>query len=161
MRLAGIYGLGINVVIRCRIRYRIPAAFAYIMYNLGAARLISQFLPLHSLGLALLVLCRIRFAGLILQIVQCDFHHIVTALVELYKGSAQVGLLPYRRPLPKDVVQIDAVHCDLLCGLLHGVALLSVEGYEYWVSCVVPVELACEEASRLRESYLDTESTFI
>lgn len=161
MRLTGIYGLGINVVIRCRIRYRIPASLAHIMRPYITARLIRCLRPLYLHLLSLLVLCRIRFAGLILQIVQCDFHHIVTALVELYKGSAQVGLLPYRRPFPKDVVQIDAVHCDLLCGLLHGVALLSVEGYEYWVSCVVPVELACEEASRLRESYPDTESTFI
>lgn len=69
MRLAGIYGLWINVVIRCRIRYGVPAAFAYVVYKLGTARLIGQFLPLHSLGLALLVLCRIRLARLILCIV--------------------------------------------------------------------------------------------
>lgn len=69
MRLAGIYGLWINVVIRCRVRYGVPAAFAYVVYKLGAARLIGQFLPLHSLGLALLVLCRIRLARLILCIV--------------------------------------------------------------------------------------------
>lgn len=88
MRLAGIYGLGINVVIRCRIRYRIPAAFAYIMYNLGAARLIRCLRPLYQHLLSLLVLCRIRFAGLILQIVQSDLHQVVAALMELYYLSA-------------------------------------------------------------------------
>lgn len=69
MRLAGIYGLCVLVVIRCRIGYGVPATFAYVVYKPGAARLISQFLPLHSLGLALLILCWIRLARLILRIV--------------------------------------------------------------------------------------------
>lgn len=104
MRLAGIYGLGINIVIRCRVGYGVPAAFAYIVYNLSAARLISQFLPLHSRGLALLILCRIRLAWLILRIVQGDLHQIVAALMKLYKEPAQIGPLPYRRPSLQDVM---------------------------------------------------------
>lgn len=81
--------------------------------------------------------------------------------MELYKRSAQIGLLPQGRPLLQNVVQIDAVHCDLLRCLLHAAALLPVEGHEYRIACVAPVELACEEAFRLRESYLDAESAFI
>lgn len=81
--------------------------------------------------------------------------------MELYKGSAQIGLLPQGRPLLQNVVQIDAVHCDLLRCLQHTAALLPVEGHEYRIACVAPVELACEEAFRLRESYLDAESAFI
>lgn len=80
--------------------------------------------------------------------------------MELYKEPAQIGL-PCVRPLLQDIVQIDAVHCDLLYGLLHTVALLSVERYEYRVSCDIPVELAREKPLRLREVYLNAECTFI
>lgn len=88
MRLAGIYGLGINIVIRCRVGYGVPAAFAHVMRPYITARLIRCLRPLYLHLLSLLVLCGIRFAGLILQIVQSDLHQVVAALMELYYLSA-------------------------------------------------------------------------
>lgn len=88
MRLAGIYRLRIHIVIRCRIRYGIPASLAHIMSPYVTARLIRCLRPLYLHLLSLLILCRIWFAGLILQIVQSDLHQVVAALMELYYLSA-------------------------------------------------------------------------
>lgn len=88
MRLAGIYRLRIDVVICRWVRYGIPASLAHIMRPYITARLIRCLRPLYLHLLSLLVLCRIRFAGLILQIVQSDLHQVVAALMELYYLSA-------------------------------------------------------------------------
>lgn len=149
-RLAGLERLRIVIVVRCGIRFGVPAALRNVGDLIDTAGILRHLCPLRRLRISFCVLCRICLTRLVLQVEQSVFYILQAAAVELYSGTAQRRLFICTGILLQYIAHIGTVYVHFFYCSVHLRACRTVKINEYRIPGSL-VESACKISTDLRK----------